>query len=286
MDRHGQYGYCDEAAYKRMITQIGDRYKITYTYPQKSKQMPLQRRPDAKRRRENVRRAARTIETLAADNPWTWWATLTIDPTKRDRINLDTIKQQLGQWLRDQRKRLGGTLAYLIVPEVHPTSGAWHIHGLLHGLIVDDLRSDWVETWAKLPRYISDRLPKQGEAPQLYWWPEWVQSWGYCVLEPVRDKRAIATYMTKYMMANLGDERVGSGKALYMASQGLSRGRQVPLSDIPDTYVIDSGYLWRSGAVYWLDDLHKSRGGGEIRDYSSTIEEGGKKCQKKSFLGG
>lgn len=273
MDKHGQYGYCNDAAYKRTIMQIGDRYKVTYTYPQGSKQMPLQRRPDAKRRRENIRRAARTIETLAADNPWTWWATLTIDPTKRDRINLDTIKQQLGQWLRDQRKRLGGTLAYLIVPEVHPTSGAWHIHGLLHGLIVDDLRSDWVETWAKLPRYISDRLPKQGEAPRLYWWPEWVQSWGYCVLEPVRDKRAIATYMAKYMMDNLGDDRVGSGKALYMASQGLSRGRQVPLSDIPDSYVVDSGYTWYSGAVYWLDDITRSTGGGRITDYSDITPQ-------------
>ena len=74
--------------------------------------------------------------------------------------------------------------------------------------------------------------------------------------------------MAKYMMANLGDDRVGVGKALYMASQGLSRGRQVPLSDIPDSYVIDSGYTWRSGAVYWLDGLTRATGGGRITDYS------------------
>lgn len=268
MDKHGQYGYCNDAAYERTVTQIGDRYKVTYTYPQTSRQAPLQRQSDAKRRRENIRRAARTIETLAADNPWTWWATLTIDPDKRCRTDLDKIKQQLGQWLRDQRKRLGGTLAYLIVPEVHPQSGAWHMHGLLHGLIADDLRADWTEAWPALPRYIIDRLPAPGEAAQLYWWPEWVRSWGYCVLERVRSARAIAHYMTKYMLANLGDDRVGTGKALYLASQGLSRGRQVPLSNIPDSYVVDSGYTWYSGAVYWLDDITRSTGGGEITDYS------------------
>lgn len=273
MDKHGQYGYCNDAAYKRTITQIGDRYKVTYTYPQTSGQAPLQRQSNTKRRRENIRRTARTIETLATDNPWTWWATLTIDPAKRQRNDLDGVKRQLGQWLRDRRKRLGGTLAYLIVPEVHPTSGAWHMHGLLYGLIVDDLRADWTDAWDRLPRYIIDRLPEPGAAAQLYWWPEWVRSWGYCVLERVRNARSVAHYMTKYMLANLGDDRVGTGKALYLASQGLSRGRQVSLSDIPDSYVVDSGYTWRSGAVYWLDDIARSSGGGQITDYSGIAPQ-------------
>lgn len=269
MDTHGKYGYTDDAAYRRTVTQIGDRYRVTYIHPHKQSQ-PMQRQPDARRRQNNIRRAARTIETLAMDNPWTWWATLTIDPHKRQRDDLDAIKRQLGQWLRDQRKRLGGTLAYLIVPEIHPTSGAWHMHGLLHGLIVDDLRADWTEAWPALPRYIIDRLPAPGEATQLYWWPEWARSWGYCVLERVRSARAVAHYMAKYMLANLGDDRVGTGKALYLASQGLSRGRQVSLSDIPDSYVVDSGYTWYSGAVYWLDDITRSTGGGRITDYSDS----------------
>lgn len=80
---------------------------------------------------ENIDRAARRarakVRRLALANSFRWFVTLTYDPQKVDSLNPSEAIKRMGQWCSNQVKRRG--LRYILVPELHPTSGRVHLHG-------------------------------------------------------------------------------------------------------------------------------------------------------------
>lgn len=99
--------------------------------PQPKKKNSLRDIPAAVREKDNIersrRRAAVALRDLALCNDWTWFVTLTLDPSKVDRYDPKEVTKRLNRWL-DNRVRKNG-LHYLIVPELHQ-DGALHYHGL------------------------------------------------------------------------------------------------------------------------------------------------------------
>ena len=219
--------------------------------------------PPDERLKSNVRRSIRTVEELAICNPWEWWVTLTLDKAKIDRYDIANFKKQLAQWLRDMRKK-SPELKYLFVPEQHK-KGGWHMHGLIMGLEPDRLRKDWTSGFDKLPDYVFDALKAERE---LYWWPDYLKRFGYCTVEPIRSRVACAKYCAKYMQKAVSGNAIQGGKSLYIASQGLQRAEEVRREDVPKDAVITSGYLWESGAAYWLERLTPETRTGKLVDYS------------------
>lgn len=161
-----------------------------------------------------ISRAKRVVLEKALCNDWDWFGTFTLDPTKYDRYNLDKFYKDFTQWIRDQRKKTGCKIVYLLIPEAHK-DGAWHMHGLLRGV----------------PGTVSFKsIRDQGEfvPNKLVWgdyfnWPGFAAKFGFCSLGRIRNAEASGFYVTKYIGKSLQDSDIPVGKHLYYASIGLSR---------------------------------------------------------------
>ncbi len=85
---------------------------------------------------DNLDRSIRRTKTLISDyvlcNEFDLFATFTFSPKKTtDRTNPNTVKLQMANWLKNQRKSSrNGKFPYLIVPELHKDGVSLHFHAL------------------------------------------------------------------------------------------------------------------------------------------------------------
>lgn len=241
------------------IKRYGDRYKLTHHFtsiltPGLERERPPPR--DGPRRSEEERFASSLSRTraavfeLAACNPWEWFCTWTLADDKGfDRYDLGPWYKDFSQWMRNQRRITGSPIAYLIVPEGHK-DGAVHLHALMDKLPRDRLRQLTKEDF--LPYRLLDKI-KAGE--EVYTWPAYQAKYGWCTLEPIKDRDRCASYIAKYVTkamrdsapagALAGDKKEGfkelsfrPGAKMYFASHGLQRAKEVWRGslDIQDDY--------------------------------------------------
>lgn len=162
----------------------------------------------------SISRAKRVILELALCNDWKYFCTFTISGAKSDRQDLKAWNKKFKQWLRDQRKKFGRPFRFVLVPEQH-ADGSWHMHGLF-----DDS-----------PTLISFReLYDRGE--NIPWklvkggylnWPDYQKKFGFCSFGEIRNRVAVAFYITKYISKSLSETCMPVGMDLYSASDGLNR---------------------------------------------------------------
>lgn len=167
----------------------------------------------------NIRRAKNTIKELVLCNDWEYFITLTLDPKKYDRYNLQKFNKDLSQYIRDLRKKHNTDIKYLLIPEQHK-NGAWHMHGFLLGLPKSELELFSKEQ--KLPYYILNKL-ENGE--EIYNWPGYQKRFGNCDIEPIRDKDRVSSYVTKYVTKDLESSIKELNAKMYYCSKGLNRAK-------------------------------------------------------------
>jgi len=162
----------------------------------------------------SISRAKRNILELALCNDWEYFCTFTITGEKYDRHDLKGWNKKFKQWLRDQRKKHGKPFRFVLVPEQH-ADGSWHMHGLF------DSSPDIVsfETLWKRGENIPWKLVKGG----YFNWPDYQKKFGFCSFGKIRNKVAVAFYITKYISKSLSDTCMPVGMDLYAASEGLNR---------------------------------------------------------------
>lgn len=146
----------------------------------------------------NLIRAKSRVRELALCNDFDWFVTFTLDGSKHDRYDLAAFKKEMAQFIRNQRRLKGGEWRYLLIPEQHQ-DGAWHMHGLMGGLPDGVVRTN-ANGYAEL-------VPM-------------AKKFGFTSLSAVKDKRRVASYITKYLTKDFG---AGSekNKHLFFSSQGL-----------------------------------------------------------------
>lgn len=204
---------------------------------------------------QNISRARSKLFEYALCNEWDLFGTFTIDGKKYNRNDLETYHKDLGQFIRNYNKKYGTNIKYLLVPEEHQ-KGGWHEHGLLIGLPIEHLRLFTLKE--KLPKYIRDKL-KAGEP--VYEWKPYREKFGFCDMEPVRNKEAVSKYVTKYITKDLTASIKALNAHLYYCSQGLNTATEIKrgtmLVDIVPDY--ENEYVkvkWFDGTVA-LDTLKK-----------------------------
>lgn len=155
----------------------------------------------------NLVRAKSKVFEYAMCNDFDYFLTLTLDSTKYDRNNLNQYIKDLGQLIRNYRRKYQVNIQYILIPEQHK-NGAWHMHGLIKGIPGEHLsvNSNGYMDW----KIYSDKF-------------------GYLSIQPVKSKEAVAKYITKYIVKTLD---VGGGvteknKKLYYASRGLDVSQKV-----------------------------------------------------------
>lgn len=192
--------------------------------------------PDDERWITNLIRAKNVIEEYALCNDWDYFATLTIDGDKLSRADLDTFRKKLVQMVRDLRRHDGTEIQYLLVPELHPVAlkdgrTEWHLHGLLkipeNYLVPFENRRIYGKDSNKFPpKYIREKILK-GEP--VYYWKQYAKSFGYSVLEPVRNVDASARYLMKYVAKGQKEtaQHLEKGQNLYYHSTGLKKAEKI-----------------------------------------------------------
>ncbi len=165
----------------------------------------------------NFSRARSMVLQYALCNPWEYFFTGTLDREKFNRYDLDPFQSKLSQFIRDKRKAYSAKFQMLLVPERHK-DGAWHIHGLVHGLPEDVL-------CAFVPP-----APRQLIEGGFLNWPDYMRKFGFCSLAPIRNPIATAYYISKYVSKDLARREGDLGKHLYFHSRPLKRAEKA--SDI------------------------------------------------------
>ena len=197
----------------------------------------------------NIARAKSKILELVLCNPWQWFFTITLDPKKYDRNDLQKFRKDFSQFVRDMSKKLDVKIKYLVVPEEH-SSGGWHMHGFLMGLNASDLRLFGLDE--KLPYYILDKLKK---GAKIYEWEAYRNKFGFNDFESIKNKEAAAFYVTKYITKDLERTVKESGAHLYYASQGLARAKEIKRGSFAPGFSLSSWQFENDYiATSWLDD--------------------------------
>lgn len=163
-----------------------------------------------KKQAQSISRTKKTVLEKALCNDWVWFVTLTLDPQKYARDDLDGFIHDLAQFIRDERKRTGKKISYLLIPELHNDLINWHMHGLLTELPTEDLE----------PHYMQ-HLRKQGYLN----WQTYQKRFGMCSLSPIRDNVKCSLYITKYISKNFKSQKSVKTlyKKMYYCSQGLKK---------------------------------------------------------------
>ncbi len=165
----------------------------------------------------NLTRAKTQILELALCNEWEYFVTFTINRDKHNRYDLDAYHKRLSQFIRNYNKKYDLQIKFLLVPEKHK-DGAWHEHGFIMGLPEEHLTEFTLSQ--RLPKYLRDKL-KEGE--KIYNWLPYMNKFGFCDFEPIKNHQGASYYVLKYITKDLQRSVSKLGGHLYRASQGLKK---------------------------------------------------------------
>lgn len=192
------------------VKQYGD-YQLKVTHlsscriaglePFKEKAFSKKNSVNSEKLSNNLIRAKSKVNELAICNPWEYFVTFTIDKSKYDRYNLKAYYRDFSEFIHNFNKRRSkeDKVKYLLIPEMHK-DGAWHMHGLFHGLSADDL-------------YIN----KNGYLS----WEKYNKKFGYISIDHVKHKDKISSYIVKYITKDVDKNVKELGGHLYYHSKGL-----------------------------------------------------------------
>lgn len=173
-----------------------------FTY--KHKPLKTSRDKNDKKLENNLSRARSKVFEYALCNDFKYFVTLTLDKNKYDRYDLKKFIKDLGKLIQNHFNRKKIEFKYILIPEMHK-DGAWHLHGL----------------FTSIPdKYLE--INKNGYLDfKLY-----SERFGYCSLSEIRDKVKCATYITKYITKEMGDNIEKNHKSYY-CSRGLNTAQKV-----------------------------------------------------------
>lgn len=198
---------------------------------------------ETKRLSNSLSRTRKRIFEIAACNPWEWFFTGTLDGEKCDRTDLNKTFKALSQFIRDFRKKTGYDVKYLIVPEQHK-NGAWHFHGLFHGLPESQMYKFC--TSDKIPLRIKRTIQN---GTDVWTWKDYADKFGYSTVTKVRSENAVACYVTKYITKDMiaANAALGTRRHLYYASQGLNKpavlAESYPVLSYTPTFDFENEYV-------------------------------------------
>ena len=127
----------------------------------------------------SMRRARAKLRRLALANDFRWFVTLTFNPEKVDSFDAAAVVKKLNAWCSNMVQRKG--LCYILIPELHPTSGRIHFHGFF---------SDCVEV------VDSGHADRQGH--KIYNLPQWTLGFTTAIELYDEYSRAVG-YVSKYI---------------------------------------------------------------------------------------
>lgn len=172
---------------------------------------------------QSIARARSRIWEYAMCNDWDWFFTATLDPAKYDRYNLDKFHKDITDWFYDLSRynKRYGKIDFLLIPERHK-NGAWHLHGLLSGLHTSVLHR--FKIGDRMSSEIA-RLVRSGR--NIYNWKAYQDKFGFCTLERVNNRQAVAKYITKYITKDVSETVTDLNAHMFYHSRPLNTAEKI-----------------------------------------------------------
>ena len=192
----------------------------------------------------NISRAKSRIFEIAMCNDWDYFITCTLDKQKYERTDLDAFRKDLAHFIRNQRIKYQCDIRYLLIPELHSDGKSWHMHGLLGG-VKDDMIADFDNTVPMKIRILGYKN-----------YPDYAKKFGYVSMGTIKNKDAIAKYITKYINKDIQKSVTELGKHLYYCSRGLNKAvkiKQGILRDYPAQWHYENDYV----KIYWCKEFEE-----------------------------
>lgn len=155
----------------------------------------------------NISRAKSQVRELGLCNPWDYFVTLTISPTKYNRFDLPLFIKDFTTFLHNYNKRCDESekVHYLLIPEKH-LDGAWHLHGLIRGIRESDLYTNQYG-------YLT--------------WKQYETKFGFISMERIKSKERVSSYILKYFTKDSSKNVSEVGAHLYYRSKGLQTAKVI-----------------------------------------------------------
>ena len=180
----------------------------------------------------NIVRARSTVLELAMCNPWEHFVTLTLDQKKYNRYDLQNYIKDLGQFIRNQRRKYNTDIKYLLIPERHK-DGAWHMHGFLHGLTTQMLKEN---------------------AHGYMDWQDYSKKFGYCSLDKIKYKDRASIYITKYVTKDYTKTVTKLNAKMYYSSRGLQKAEKIK-EGLLNGELSNPDWIGEYAAIKWFDSI-------------------------------
>ena len=220
------------------VKKIGDRYKLSCSYLVLNKMFEHKKnyenrgKVNDEKLMNNISRAKSTVLELALCNEWEHFITLTIDASKYDRYDLSAYYKDLGQFIRNQRRKYKTDIKYLLIPEQHK-DGAWHMHGFMHGLTSDMLTEN---------------------AHGYMDWQDYSKKFGYCSIDKIKHKEKASSYITKYISKDFDKGIKKLNAKMYYSSRGLKKAEKIK-EGLLKCNLSNPDYVGDYAAIKWFDNI-------------------------------
>lgn len=155
----------------------------------------------------NRNQSMERVFDICRNNTFDWFITMTFSEDKmRDRYDYDEYTKLMGAFTR-KLKRWG--CEYVIVPELHPTSGAIHAHGVVAGQL---------PTIRAVNPHTGEPLVDKFGRP-VYNIP--IYKYGFTTATRPDNQAAVSHYIAAYISKTV--DWLPKGKKCYWASRSLER---------------------------------------------------------------
>jgi hypothetical protein len=181
-------------------------------------------------------RAVSKICDYGRNNIWEWFFTFCISPdVVENRFDYDECCKKVRRWLNNIQQRKCPNMKYLFVPEIHPTSGAYHFHALVSN--VDELTFVVAQNQQKyrkdkygellldnkgqpvLNKYFGNPLrTSYPNGDFIYNVKDYKNGWSTAT--KIRDTKKAVSYLSKYITKDLVVNTFGKKK--YFQSQNCT----------------------------------------------------------------
>lgn len=140
----------------------------------------------------SFRRTRQNVYEIARGSTWDLFVTLTI-ADEDIRNDLEAVKKRVSKKINNLKNKYGLPFKYLLIAERHPTSGAWHLHGLFKEI-----------SGLKLVRAINPHTGKKivKNGLQVYNMPDF-DSLGFTTATFVQNNARVVTYILKYVTKDM-----------------------------------------------------------------------------------
>lgn len=180
----------------------------------------------------NISRAKSKIYEYSLCNEFDYFVTLTIDPQKLDRGDLPTYIKKLTQFFRNYGINHNTKIQYVLIPERHK-DGAWHLHGLIKGILKKHLRKNE-------NNYLE--------------WRQYTEKFGYMSLGKVRNQEAVSKYITKYVTKDMTNTIKKLGAKSYYCSRGLKKAVEIKRGRLRDDFLFQFENDYIKTSTFDIDD--------------------------------